>query len=105
MERPMEDLDMSKPYEDCDKAFKMSKHATKRAQQRGISRRIIEIITLLGKPISRPGNATEFRINKRDKNDAIKILKKIIHLLDKSSNVSVILDSDMDEVITVYHRN
>lgn len=101
----MDDLDMKEAFDFSANVPGMSKHAKIRTQQRGISRKLVEIITLLGEPIKRPGNATEFRINRKDKNNVIKLLKEIIHLLDKSSNVSVILDSDMDEVITVYHRN
>jgi len=102
---PRNDLDTARDYDALAKPLKMTKHAKIRTQQRGISRKVLEIVTFLGEPTRRPGNVTEYRINKKEKNDAIKMLKRLIHFLDKSSNVSVLLSDDIQQVVTVYHQN
>jgi hypothetical protein len=84
--------------------MKMTKHAKTRSQQRGISAQMVEMVKALGEAEKRPGNALEYKIRKRDKNYAISFLKRLIQLIDKSSNISVIV-RDMDQVLTVYRQN
>ncbi|HAY20901.1 MAG TPA: hypothetical protein DCY27_01785 [Desulfobacterales bacterium] len=84
--------------------MKMTKHAKIRSQQRGISAQMVEVVMSLGEPEKRPGNALEYKIRKRDKNYAISFLKRLIQIIDKSSEISVIV-GDIDQVLTVYRQN
>jgi hypothetical protein len=90
--------------------MKFSRHAASRAQQRGISYKMLRLVIELGKPIPRPGDALEVRIDSKEKKKAIAFYqneihksKRMIELIEKSSNVSLITDSDMDTIITVQH--
>lgn len=84
--------------------MKMSKHAKARAQQRGIDSNLINLILSFGEPTTRPGNAFEYKINRKHKNNFINVLKKLIQKIENCSNKSVIVDNNMDEIITVYHK-
>lgn len=79
----------------------MSHHAKKRSQQRGIPSNIIDLILQIGSPLKRPGNATEYRVRKKDKQKVIQHLKGLIQEIDKVTGKAVIV-SDDDNVITVY---
>ena len=72
----------------------VSKHASVRAQQRGITSMIVELILQFGTPFEKPGNAVEYRLQRRD-------IKQIIQSLDKANKKAVLINGDT--VITVYN--
>ena len=81
----------------------ISKHATIRCQQRGISEDLICLIFQLGEPVPRPGGAMEYSINKKDKLKIQTQLKKFVNNLDKAGNKAVLVIKD--KIVTVYHKN
>ena len=84
--------------------MKISKHAINRAQQRGITNEIIDIITRFGTPKWKPNGALQYSVSKKEKNVIIMQLKRLINVFEKSGSKSVILSVDDEHVITVYHR-
>ena len=80
----------------------ISKHAIKRCQQRGIPYSIIDLIVQMVTPLRKPGGATEYCINKKDKNELQDQLKKYIHDIDKIDGDAVLMIED--NVVTVYHK-
>ena len=80
----------------------ISKHAIKRCQQRGIPYSIIDMIVQMGTPLRKPGGATEYCINKKDKSQIQIHLKYLISRLDKIGNKAVLVIDN--QVITVYHK-
>ncbi len=55
--------------------MELSRHARVRSKQRGISFDIIDLILGLGSGERRPGDAVEYRLNKRDRARIITNLK------------------------------
>jgi len=82
--------------------MKISKHAKIRSQQRGIPENFIDLILAHGSHTRKPGNAFEYRVNPKDKNRIISILKHLIHEVEKLPQKAVLVSND-GEVITVYH--
>jgi hypothetical protein len=83
--------------------MKTSKHASERLQQRGIPKDYIDMILKHGTSIRKPGHALEYRLYKKDKDRIVKHYKHLIHLLDKCTTKAVVVDSDMEEIVTVYN--
>ena len=83
--------------------MKLSQHAQKRQQQRGISRDIIELILVFGTPRHKPGNATEYLIMNEDNQRLSNDLKRVKNLLEKAKNKAVLVSKDGNDVITTYH--
>lgn len=85
--------------------MKKTKHAIIRGQQRGISNYVLDLILTYGKPIRKPGNAKEYRINSKLANKIIEQkkqeLKRFTHLMEKACG-SAVLTVD-DKIITQYH--
>jgi len=77
--------------------MKISKHASVRSQQRGITFETIELITNYGTPVRKSGDVLEYRLLKKDK-------KRLIQTLDKTNNKAVIVSINGGSVITVYSR-
>ena len=110
----------------------ISKHAQQRARQRGIKYHYFDIILDYAEYIKKaPGKAFELRIRKRDKNKIIKYLnsyinsvkrlsafelrirkrdkdriikdlKNSINSIEKCSGKKLIVNQDMNTVITIY---
>jgi len=80
----------------------LSYHAIARGQQRSIPDEIIELILAFGKTERRPGQATAYRIDKRDINRAIDKLKRQIRMFEKAQNKVVLTNEIGSTVITVY---
>ena len=80
----------------------ISKHAIKRCRQRGIPYSIIDLIVQIGTPLRKSGGATEYYINKKNKNELQNQLKKYIHDIDKIDVDAVLMIED--NVVTVYHK-
>ena len=83
----------------------LSNHASKRMQQRGITREQIDIILQFGKPLRRPGDALAYSISKRDRDKAIQYFKEKIQTIEKTKNKVVLVDSEGNEIITSYNRH
>ena len=83
--------------------MKISHHAIKRGQQRGISQECIDFIRLHGTPIRRPGDVLEYRILKKDKQKIIRELKHEINIVESALNKAVLVSGDKRTVITSYH--
>ena len=82
--------------------MKKSNHAKKREQQRGISEKKSKIIKKYGSCIHRPGNAVEYRLTRRKKNELITEKKREIKQLESASDIGILCGND-GCVITVYH--
>jgi hypothetical protein len=82
----------------------ISSHAKIRSQQRGIPENLISLILQFGTASQKPGNAWELRIGKKGKNQAIMHLKYLIQCMDKITNKAVIVNEEMDQIVTVYNK-
>ncbi len=80
----------------------ISKHATKRGQQRGISQDIITLVLEIGTPRYKPKGAIEYSIPTKKKNVLIRHLKDMIKQLEKADSKGVLLKGNT--IITVYHK-
>lgn len=69
-------------------------HANKRSRQRGFQEGDIELIMNFGTPITRPGNAVEFQMRRKN-------IKHIVQALDRISHKAVLINQE--RVITVYN--
>ena len=85
------------------KRMKVSNHANKRSQQRGIPKDYIELILEYGTPVRRQGDTLEYRLHKKDRDRLVKHLKQLINSIDRCTNKAVLVDSDMKEIVTVYN--
>lgn len=83
--------------------MKKTKHAEIRSQQRGVSQEQIDLILSFGKKTRRPGGGWEYRIKKKQKTTAISELKRRIRLIEKSADKGVLVNQNLDTIITVYH--
>lgn len=83
--------------------MKISNHANIRSQQRGIPKDHIDIILKYGTPVRRQGDTLGYRLHKKDKERIIKHLKQLIQSIDKCTGKAVLVDSNMEEVVTVYN--
>ena len=83
--------------------MKISNHANIRSQQRGIPKDYIDIILKYGTPVRRQGDTLEYRLHKKDKERTTNHLKQLIQSIDKCTANAVLVDSDMEEIVTVYN--
>ena len=83
---------------------KISGHAKKRQQQRGIPRLLVDLIVEFGTQQRKPGEAIEISLTKSDKQRIVSHLKFLINKLDKAES-KAILESEDGSVITVYIRH
>lgn len=85
--------------------MELSKHAKIRSQQRSIPENYINMIMQFGTPTRRPGNALEYKINRKSKNHVISHLKHLINIVDKCSKKAVLVDAEnLNKIITVYNQ-
>jgi hypothetical protein len=82
--------------------MKLSRHAKIRSQQRGIPNKLIKMAIIHGQSERGPGGAHIYMLTKKNKNEIITRMKKNIQVLEKSSNIKVVVSAD-GEVITAYH--
>jgi len=80
--------------------MKMTMHATKRLQQRGISKDSLEIIWKYGRESFAPGGAQRYFFGKKECHDAINELKKMIQLLERSKDGTMVVANG--KIVTVY---
>ena|GEM_PF-2948590 len=81
----------------------LSQHAFVRSKQRGISFDMIDLILTFGSGERRPGDAVEYRLNKRDRARIIANLKRQIQVIEKAARKAVLVSND-GAVITTYNR-
>lgn len=77
--------------------MELSKHAAVRMQQRGFQADDIELITMFGAPLLRPGNKVEYQMTRKRK-------RHLIQVLDRVEGKSVLLSNDEATVVTLYKR-
>lgn len=83
--------------------MEMSDHALSRSRQRGITSEAIDFIVQYGSPERRPGDAVEYRLERRHKARMITDLKRQIRVIERAAGKAVLV-SDDGKLITVYHR-
>lgn len=83
--------------------MKISRHATIRSQQRGIPKDYIDIIVRYGTPVRRQGDTLEYRLHRKDRERIITHLKQLIQSIDKCNNKAVLVDSKLEEIVSVYN--
>lgn len=83
--------------------MQFTKHAAVRCQQRGIPEHYIDIIMAYGTPTRKPGNALEYKLDRKTRDRIIRDLKHLMILVDKCTRAAVLVDGDHDQIITVYH--
>lgn len=81
--------------------MKMSKHAEKRCQMRGIPYDCQEIILRHGSPVRRTGGATAFYMSERDRLAAVAECRSLIKALERSRNTEIVVADD-GTCITAY---
>lgn len=81
----------------------LTKHAAVRCQQRGIPEHYIEMIMEYGSPTRKPGNAIEYKLDRKTRDRLISHLKHLMTLVDKCTKAAVLVDGDHSHIITVYH--
>jgi hypothetical protein len=74
--------------------MELTGHANKRSRQRGFQEGDVELIMSFGTPITRPGNAVEFQMRRKN-------IKHIVQALDRISHKAVLINQE--KVITVYN--
>ena len=74
--------------------MELTGHANKRSRQRGFQEGDVELIMSFGTPITRPGNAVEFQMRRKN-------IKHIVQALDRINNKAVLINQE--KVITVYN--
>lgn len=75
--------------------MKLTKHAIKRAQQRGLKHDVLFLISLFGEEIGRDRDGIKLLMSE-------KTIRKLIQLLDKCRDTVIITDSNYDRLITAY---
>lgn len=83
---------------------RLTKHAGKRMQQRGIPLDIVEFLYNYGEPVKRPGNVSEYRIKKDMANSMIRDLKRMINRIEKARSKVILVDESSTKIVTAYAR-
>jgi len=83
---------------------RLSKHAHKRGQQRGISTKQIQLVMDYGRIETRPGNASLYSLSRKEVDRQIQKHKQAIQLLEKSKGIGIVVGKDTQEIITIYHK-
>lgn len=84
--------------------MKMTEHAAKRCKQRGIPEYLLDIILGMGSSESKPGNATFYKVGKKEVDRMIHELKAVIQQLDrlKRTKVGAIVADSNGSILTTY---
>lgn len=81
--------------------MRVSKHAICRAAQRGVRFDSLQLVLDLGTPVAKPGGAVEYRLRRKDGQEAICHLKRAIRQIEKATNAAVLVGEDGD-ILTTY---
>lgn len=82
--------------------IKLTKHAEKRIQQRGISQETLRIIMDHGRINNESGGVYKLFFGNKEYSNAINRLKQLIKSLERARGGTIVL---AEEVITVYKNN
>ncbi len=85
--------------------MKLSQHAVVRSKQRGISLFLLNLILEFGTTTNRLGGTVELILTKKTRNELITTLKNTMHMIEKTKNKAVLVNSNMTNIITVYIKN
>ena len=80
--------------------MKLTKHAEKRARQRGFSDLSLDIIRGCGRAEKAPGGAIRMFFGNKEYQHAVSEFKRAIQLLDKAKGGTIILENE--DVLTIY---
>jgi hypothetical protein len=83
--------------------MKLSFHAGRRSQQRGIRFSDVDLILALGTPKRKVGGAVEYRMTTKQRQQAIVQIKRLLNALDKTAGKAVLVNPRREEIITVYN--
>lgn len=97
----LESTDFQIPYAVNEDRMKFSKHALKRAAQRGIKAETFDLVMSLGEERVRSGGAREYILTNRIASLEIAKRKKEIKAIEKAKNKSFIVTDDL--VLTTFH--
>lgn len=75
--------------------MKLTKHAIKRAQQRGLKYDVLFLISLFGEEIERDRGGIKLLMSE-------KTIRKLIQLLDKCRDTVIVTDPNYDRLLTAY---
>jgi len=89
--------------ETIEMSLSFTKHAIKRLRQRGIKSETIECLDKYGNVSPAPGGATKISLTRSQRNEIIRELKRVIELLEKASEISLV-EKD-GQIITGYRRH
>jgi len=82
--------------------MKISNHAIKRGQQRGINSYQIKLIKTFGTAKRVPGNAYAYQLTKKKLREISTMLRP--QFIDKIQGIVIICDALEGDVITCYHK-
>ena len=82
--------------------MRMTRHATERARQRGLSEAVLDIILECGTLEHAPGGALRVFLGKRATHDVVSRLKRAIQLVEKASGGCLVVKDDV--VLTAYRK-
>ncbi|MEG3754152.1 hypothetical protein [Psychromonas arctica] len=80
---------------------KLTNHATKRSQQRGIDSDVIELLIMLGTDVENDNEADTIAFSKRDKKSLLKTLKRCVQAVEKAPYIVL---SHSGDVLTTAHK-
>lgn len=79
----------------------LTKHASKRIRQRGITKKLLSCVIQHGTVKYCAGGATKTYLTRRDANKAISALKRRIRSIERAAGKSII--EKEGKILTVYH--
>jgi hypothetical protein len=82
--------------------MKMTMHAKLRLQQRGFSKHVIDIILDKGRMQNAAGSATKFFLGRKERQEIVAELKRIIQLMDKAEGATIIIKDG--HILTLYKK-
>lgn len=75
--------------------MKLTKHANKRLQQRGIQDDVLVLISLFGEQVSSNKGCVKLKMTEKTRG-------KIVQILDRCRNKVIIMDKSFSNLITAY---
>lgn len=78
-------------------------HSIIRARQRGVKEASIDLILSIGKMVRKPGNACQYFVGRRERQEAVEFLKQCIQELDKLVGKAIVVAED-GTILTTYHK-
>lgn len=75
--------------------MKLTNHATKRAQQRGINDDVLLLVSLFGEEVSSDKGVVKIQMTEKTR-------RKLFQVLDKCRSKVIIADRSVSKVITAY---